>query len=241
MASYRLLDEFRKTFEGKKYRHRDSSLGDWVALHLYEDLYDLGRSKHFVVGAKSREKVLNVQNKRRGIKARRGDGTFGELIPGMPSVVDLGFSVARGPIANVEVGAEAKFLSKAMIKQVGRVKTDLKNQVASFQRGAGNPICVAIIGVNWADYTIGYEGDRVWRTNGKNHKHPIQEAAEVEERIQAEIAPKFDELIVLRYRAPNDPDTEPPYQFSWVSFIDTFQDYGAALVRLSREYDTRFG
>jgi hypothetical protein len=241
LTSYRLLDEFRKTFEGKKYRHRDSSLGDWVAHHLYEDLYDLGKSKHFVEAVKTREKVLNVQNKRRGVKARRGDGTFGELIPGMTPIVDPGFNVARGPIANVEIGAEAKFLSKAMIKQVGRVKSDIKDQVLHFQRGAGNPLTVAIVGVNWADYTISYEGTRSYRTDGKLYEHPVQEAAEAEDRLQTEVAPKVDELIILRYKATNDPDTNPPYQFDWVSFIDTFQDYGAALIRLSREYDTRFG
>jgi hypothetical protein len=128
-----------------------------------------------------------------------------------------------------------------MIKQVGRVKSDIKDQVAHFQRGAGNPICVAIVGVNWADYTIGYEGTRAYRTNGKLYEHPIQEAAEAEDRLQTEVAPKVDELIVLRYKATNDPDTNPAFQFDWVSYVDTFQDYGAALIRISREYDIRFG
>ncbi|MGH8568671.1 MAG: hypothetical protein ACREXU_11815 [Gammaproteobacteria bacterium] len=35
--SYRLLDTFRATFEGKRYLHRDPSLGDFVAMQLYED------------------------------------------------------------------------------------------------------------------------------------------------------------------------------------------------------------
>ena len=42
--SYRLLDAFRATFEGKRYIHRDSSLGDFVAMQLYEDLYRVGKS-----------------------------------------------------------------------------------------------------------------------------------------------------------------------------------------------------
>lgn len=234
---YRVLVEFKGLFDGKKYIHRDSSRGDWIAHHLYEDLFTLAKSKLLVERIEKREHVLNVENKRRGIDARRGDGTFGELIPGIVAIVDPGFSVARGPIANVEIGVEVKILAKAMIKQIGRVKNDLKDQVAQFQRGAGNPICVAIVGVNYADHTVSYEGDRVWRTDGTRHKHPIQEAAEAEARILAETKPKFDELIFLRYKATN----EPPYPFEWVSYIDTFKDYGAALTRVSREYDTRFG
>jgi hypothetical protein len=56
-----------------------------------------------------------VQNKRKGIEARRGDGTFGELILGERAVVDPGYKVARGPVANVEIGVEVKILAKAMI------------------------------------------------------------------------------------------------------------------------------
>src|SRR4051812_3130896 len=130
--TYRLLDEFRGIFEGKKYIHRDSSRGDWVAHHLYEDLYALGKSKLLVSRIDAREHVLNVQNQRQGIQARRGDGTFGELVPGIVAIIDPGFAVARGPIANVEVGIEVKILAKAMIKQIGRVKTDMKDQVAEF-------------------------------------------------------------------------------------------------------------
>lgn len=233
----RLLDEFRGLFEGKKYIHRDSSRGDWVAHHLYEDLYALGKSAELVSRVKSREYVLNVQNKRQGIKARRGDGTFGELVPGIVAIVDPGFAVARGPVANVEIGIEVKILAKAMIKQISRVKTDLKDQVSEFNKGAGSPLCVGIVGINHAPYCIGYEKDRVWRTNGKEHKHPFQEAADAETRLTNEIAPKFDEFIFLRYRATND----SPYEFEWVNYIDTFKDYSAALTRISRAYNVRFG
>jgi hypothetical protein len=93
------------------------------------------------------------------------------------------------------------------------------------------------VGVNYADYTVSYEGDRVWRTDGTRHKHPIQEAAEAEARIVKDTKAKFDELLFLRYKASN----EPPYPFEWVNYMDTFKDYGAALTRISREYDTRFG
>ena len=38
MSSFRLLDRFRATFEGVRYLHRSSKLGDLIALELYEDL-----------------------------------------------------------------------------------------------------------------------------------------------------------------------------------------------------------
>ncbi len=44
-------------------------------------------------------------------------------------------------------------------------------------------------------------------------------------------------FIFLRYKATND----PPYPFEWVNYVETFQDYGAVLTRISRTYDTRFG
>src|SRR5260370_26653280 len=79
---YRLLTEFRRLFEGKVYKHRSSNQGDFVAMHLYEDLININRSpklKDATINRKDR--VLNVQNRRRGVSARRGDGTFGQLIP----------------------------------------------------------------------------------------------------------------------------------------------------------------
>lgn len=80
---YRLLTEFRRLFEGKIYKHRNSSQGDFVAMHLYEDLIAIGRSPKLVEATTVRKDlVLNVQNKRHGVVARRGDGTFGEIIPG---------------------------------------------------------------------------------------------------------------------------------------------------------------
>jgi hypothetical protein len=235
---YRLLTEFEGLFHGQKYIHRDSSRGDWVAMHFYEDLLSLNRSKKFSNKVETGEWVLNVANKRHGIKARRGDGSFGEIVPGEHPVADAGFTVKRGKIATVEIGSEVKILAKAMIKQIDRVIGDLTKQVAEFERGAGSakPICVGIVGVNHALFTTGYEGDRSYKTDGSKHKHPIQEAAEAERRLMEHAAPHFDQFILLRYSAIN----EEPYPFSWVNAKDTQQGYGAALVRISREYDRRF-
>ena len=117
LPEYRLLTEFRRLFEGKIYKHRDSSQGDFVAMHLYEDLIGIHRSPKLTEAVVIRkDRVLNVQNKRRGVAARRGDGTFGEIIPGESPIKDGGYLVARGPIATVEIGIEVKILAKAMIQ-----------------------------------------------------------------------------------------------------------------------------
>jgi len=235
-VAYKLLDAFRSLFEGKRYLHRRSNLGNWVALHLYEDLFTLASSRTFTARVRSKIAVVNLANVRRGIKARRGDGTFGEIVPGTPAIEEKGFSVARGMVATVEIGAEAKILAKAMIKQIDRVINDLGGQINEFKRGGGSPLCVGIVGINFAEICRSYEGRRSFLTDGKKHKHPIQEAAEAEKRIVEHAEPKFDQFVILRFRASN----ERPYRFEWVDSLDTELDYAAALVRLSREYDHRF-
>ena len=235
---YRLLTEFRRIFEGKPYKHRASNQGDFVAMHLYEDIAAIDRSSKFREAALVRkERVLNVQNKRRGVSARRGDGTFGEIIPGEAAVSDPGYNVSRGPIATVEIGIEVKVLAKAMIKQIDRVITDLRNQAVQFKRGGGDPICVAVIGINHADHTTGYEGERAFPTTGREgFLHPYQEAPQAERRLRAEAASAFDEFLVLRFKATN----EPPYPFEWVDSNATRLDYAAALTRISARYQQRF-
>jgi hypothetical protein len=236
--AYRLLTEFRRLFEGKIYKHRSSNQGDFVAMHLYEDLIAIDRSPKLTDAVvKRKERVLNVQNKRRGVAARRGDGTFGEIIPGETAIIDSGYLVVRGPIATVEIGVEVKVLAKAMIKQIDRVINDLRNQVVQFKRGGGNPICVAIVGINQADRTVGYEGDRPFPTTGKNgFLHPCQEAPAAERRLRAEAALEFDEFPVLRFKATN----AAPYTFEWADYNDTRLDYAAALSRISARYQQRF-
>jgi hypothetical protein len=232
-----LLHRFRELFEGKKYIHRDSTLGDSVAKCLPEDLFTLARSQKLVERIQAGNRVINAQNLRQGVASRRGDGTFGELVPGVEAVRDTGFKVGRGPVATIEIGTEVKILAKAMIKQIDRVMGDLIKQVQHFQRGSERPICVGIVGINHADHCYSYERDRVWVTDGKTHKHPIEEAAEAERRIIATAGPHYDELLILRYRATNS----APYQFRWVQQERTRLDYGAILTRISLEYDRRFG
>jgi hypothetical protein len=163
-----------------RYLHRNSSLGDSVAWCSPEDLYALHKSTKLNARIEEKQRVLNVANRLRGIRARRGDATFGEIIPQAVAIDIPGFVVARGPVATVEIGSEVKILAKAMIKQIDRVMTDLPNQKREFGKAGGNPITVGIVGINRADRYVSYERNVAWPTGVPGHKHPIQEAAEAE-------------------------------------------------------------
>ena len=234
--THRLLAAFRSLFDGVRYLHRKSNLGDFVATHLYEDLVSLGKSSKLPPRVQAHDRVVNLQNRAIGKNARRGDGTFGELVPAAVAITEQGFLVARGPVANIEIGAETKVLAKAMIKQIDRVINDLNNQVKQFKQAGGRPICVGLVGINFADHCTSYEGTRRFATDGKKHKHPIQEAAEAESRLARLAAPAFDEFLILRFKATN----VKPYPFSWVDESATSLEYSALLTRISREYDQRF-
>ena len=92
------------------------------------------------------------------------------------------------------------------------------------------------MGINSAPVYTSYEGEREWPTNGKKHKHPVQEAEEAEQRLRLNAAPSFDEFQILRFRATN----VPPFPFEWVNYDETAKEFSAMPVRLSREYDQRF-
>jgi hypothetical protein len=234
--SYKLLDAFGGLFQGTKYEHRKSNLGDYVASFLYEDLFDLARSPKLVERVRAGRAAVNTANVTVGRHARRGDGTFGEVVPGVPTIAVAGLVVPRGRIASIEVGAETKILAKAMIKQIDRVVGDLLRQVEQFQKGNPRAVCVGLVGVNRAERYLSFEGKRKFPTDGKKYKHPIQEAAEAEERLNRLARPSFDEFLLLRFRASN----RPPYPFEWVDGPETEVEYAAALARISREYESRF-
>jgi hypothetical protein len=231
---YRLLDAFRDLFDGKEYHHRKSGQGDFVAIQFYEDVYNLGRSQKYLTRVNQGLSVLNVQNKRVGVKARRGDGSFGEIVANTPAIADPGYAVKRGPIATIEIGIEVKIIHKAMIKQIDRVITDMKNQVSEFKSHHGKPITVGIVGINCAATTASFEGPgRVYKTTGKNgYLHPFQEANEAERRMKTLAAPSFDEFLILRYKATN----ETPFPFVWDNPATANQEYGAILTRTSSRF-----
>lgn len=231
--NYQLLAKFRELFEGRQYRHRSSNQGDLVARHLFEDLHAIDRSARYERRVEKGLSVLNTMNKRHGVKARRGDGTFGEIVPGVEATRDEGFVVGRGPIATIEIGIEVKILAKAMIKQIDRVVSDLGKQVTHFKSKGGTPITVGIAGINWADHYCSIEGEVLWPTDGKKYKHPIQEAAEAERHLRERAAPEFDEFVILHFIATN----EAPFAFAWKDEKRTAMDYGAALARISAKYE----
>jgi hypothetical protein len=235
-ANYAALRAFRDLFEGHPYLHRDSSLGDKVASYLFEDLYGLGKSTELHKRIDDRSRVLNAQNLTVGILRRRGDGTFGERVPAAQSIVEEGYAIARGPVANIEIGIETKILAKAMIKQIDRVIGDLLRQMQEFKKRGGHPICIGIAGVNFAQQYTSYEGDRAFPTDGRKYKHPVQEASDAISRLRQRAAPGFDEFMILRFEASN----VSPHSFAWVDENETLLEYSALLTRVSREYDRRF-
>lgn len=232
----RLLDTFRGLFEGTQYLHRKSNLGDLVAVEFYEDLVAINKSTKLPQRIIDHDRVINLKNVAVGRTARRGDGTLGELVPAAVAIVEKGFVVARGPTANIEIGAETKILAKAMIKQIDRVIGDLRRQVEMFRQQGGRPICIGFVGINYSDRYVSYEGERAFPTDGRKYKHPIQEAADAESRLRAQAAPVFDEFLVMRFKATN----ESPYPFSWQDYKALHLEYNALLTRVSREYDQRF-
>jgi hypothetical protein len=234
-VSFQLLDRFQSLFDGKAYLHRVSTHGDYISQFVFEDLSALQHSPKLTNRIAQGRSVLNAKNKAHGVQHRRGDGSFGTLVPGDTAVRDAGFAVARGPIANVEIGVEIKILAKAMIKQIDRVKTDLLNQAGQFRRSDARAVTAAIVGINHATVYTSFEGKRKYVTNGVKYKHPAQEAAAAALHIQG-LAHGFDELLVLKFRATNI----KPFPFEWVDAILTRRDYGAFLVRLSQHYEHRF-
>ena len=163
------------------------------------------------------ESVLNTQNRRIGIAARRGDGSFGEVVPRANIIRDAEHRVALGPIANVEIAVEVKILFKAMIKQIDLVVNDLNKQAEHFKVKGDQAICVGIVGINFAGQCTSYEGERPFPTDGRRYKHPIQEAAQAEGRLLSLAARYYDEFLILKFEAVN----EPPYKFLWRDIYDT--------------------
>lgn len=235
----RLLDAFRALFEGRPYRHRVSTHGDRLALELYEDLYDLGRSPKFNASVDARQYGVGPKNKSVTLqRMRRGDGTFGQIIDPAKAREFPGYRVARGALATIDIAAEVKVLNKAMIKQIDRVVNDLDKQVKNWKSVSATVITVAFIGVNYAPYTVGYEGERSFRTDGGDHKHPADEAPSAERHIITRVVERniYDEVVMLQYCSTND----SPFSFAWVDEARTEQAYRATLVRLASKFERMF-
>jgi hypothetical protein len=232
LVPYRLLRAFQSAFDGHAYIHRNQGIGNSIATHLYEDLLEVGRSPRFIERVTAASSVVNTPNRIIGRAGRRGDGTFGEIIPGQRALREPGFAVSRGPIATLEIGTEVKIVAKAMAKQIDRVMNDLVGQAHTFETQTRNAIRVAIVGVNFADTYIGYEKDRTYPALPA----PSKEAPRIVPRIEERVRPSYDELLILRFKATN----AAPFPFEWVDPDNTERAYGAALVRISRSFEDRF-
>jgi len=198
---------------------------------LYEDLVVLGRSV-LEKGVRSNRFVVNTSNLVKGRRGRRGDGTFGELIPGEEPKPETGFQVLRGPVASILIGAEVKILAKSMIKQIDRVINDLLSQARTFKEQTESAVTVGIVGVNFSDSYTSYEGDRQYPADPA----PVREASAAVERItHSRVREGFDELLFMKFRATN----VPPYPFEWLNQRETEQEYAAALVRISSHFSQR--
>jgi hypothetical protein len=147
-----LLTKFRSTFEGQIYKHRIFNIGDKIAEFLYEDLVLLGRSTKIASRVSSADLVVNTLNRVTGKVGRRGDGTFGWRVPSATPQSEGGYSVRRGPVADIQIGTEVKIIATKMLAQIDRVMTDLKNQASTYKVLNPDALRVGIVGVNFADH-----------------------------------------------------------------------------------------
>jgi hypothetical protein len=229
---YELLSAFERVFNGQVYRHRVSTTGDTIAGYLYEDLLTLRQSPKLLRRVQGGEVAVNTGNQIKGKKGRRGDGTFGRVVPGSSVTITRDFAVPRGLVAHLEIGTEVKIGATKLIAQVDRVINDLSNQAQIFGTHNRNAIKVGIVGVNYANQYMGWEGERPFLAK----KPPSREAGEFANRIERNVEPQYDELLILRFSATNI----DPYEFEWLNKLQTEQLYGSALVRISAEYERRF-
>lgn len=229
---YQVLEAFERVFHGQVYRHRVSTTGDSIAGYLFEDLVSLGQSSKLVNRVLNGEVAVNTGNQIKGKKGRRGDGTFGRVVPeqSLASAADL--AVPRGQVAHLEIGTEVKIGATKLIAQVDRVINDLSNQARIFRTLNPNAITVGIVGVNYADKYVGWEGDRPFTAKAP----PSREAYDFANRIESAVESHYDELLILRFEATNI----EPYDFVWLNKSETERLYGSALVRISAEYERRF-
>jgi hypothetical protein len=233
--SFKLLAAFGELFHGTVYKHRQSTLGNTVATHLYEDLYDHGGSQEFNERVATGQCVVNVAGSTRGVRARRGDGTFGTIVPGSQPLLAKGFIVRQGMVTLTHIGAEFKIIATAHLKQIDRVLNDLTGSATSLKEKSASAITVGFAAVNYSERWTGMEGTRSFPVERKPQR-ALQESEETSRRLLQTARPAFDEFLLLKFRATN----REPFPFSWLNPSGTAADYGAALVRIADLYAKRF-
>jgi len=153
-------------------------------------------------------------------------------VPGHPVTQLPELVVPRGLVAHLEIGAEVKIGATKLIAQVDRVINDLTNQAQIFRTLNRSAISVGIVGVNYANRYMGWEGERAFPAKTP----PAREAGDFSNRIERAVESYYDELLILRIEATN----MEPYDFEWLNEAETERLYGSALVRISAEYERRF-
>lgn len=243
-TGYRVLDGIERLFRGVEYHPRRSTQGDAVAAELYEDLFAVSKIKFptgkYVGRVLTGSHVLNPKNRTVGMTIRRGDGTFGDIVPVGAPILVPGFSVKRWHNASVDIGAEVKMLATAQQRQARRVENDLRDQVEHFQNRQGShrpkPLTVAIVGVNHAQQFSSRIGKMVTPTTGKGStRHPFQEAAAATKTVLS-AKPLYYEFLLVDYVATNN----SPFSFAFLNRNKVLLEYGALLARLATEYEARF-
>ena len=234
-GDFRLLAKFEETFRRGPYFHRNSQIGNRIADFLFDDLYLVAEQSQLRRDVDAGRAALNPKGIHPGVRSRRGDGSFGPIVPGHSPKPYVGHVIPIGPTAAVDLGAEVKILAKAMIKQIDRVISDLCGQAREFKTKSKAAVPVGIVGLNMADHYVSYEGERTYPTGGKGGPHPILEADEANRRLLDRAEPCYEEFLVLPFRATN----EPPYPFEWVRPQATRDAYASMLVRLLRLYERR--
>jgi hypothetical protein len=163
---------------------------------------------------------------------RRNDSILGRPPAGFTlAPLSPGFSVFEGPVADPRVGCEVKILAKSQLKQIGRVISDLERFVDRMKSLNQRCLNVAVVGVNYESDYVGWEGERPYR-----HKLTSNEPEIVSARLTEALLNRYDELLILRFRATN----QPAYPFDWLHPKQVDLDYGAALTRIGELYQGRF-
>lgn len=232
--TFRLLDQFAATFRRGPYLHRSATLGNRIARELFEDLVAHDVSDVLSDRVRSRREVVTVNGEIYGRKkVRRNDSFSGRPPAGELDIRSVpGLLFSEGVIAEPHIGCEVKIVAKAQQKQIDRVINDLRSFGGRMRSLHVRCINVAVVGVNHESEYVSYEGERQYRDRLRPN-----EAAQTEQRAQ-EIQDRFDEVLILPFRATNE---APGFPFGWVDEGRTRRDYGAILTRIGSLYDERFG
>lgn len=232
-GKFGLLETFKKTFEHKIYKHRNSTLGNKIGRTLFEDLFTHRVSPRYNNHIAQGRGVVNVGGKIHTPKSiRRNDSIFGKPPAGeILESPDKGFSVPKGSVAEPRIGCEVKIIAKSQQKQIDRVISDLDNFVSRMKALNRKCINVAIVGINHESNYVGREGKRTFK-----HILRTQEPTTVKEKLSRELSEKYDEVLVLKFKVTN----QIPYPFEWLDYRKVDLDYGAALTRVGELYQERF-